>query len=303
MAFTPLLCLPPGQAQAQVIISEFLAVNDKGLPDAEGDRLHWIEVHNAGDSRVNLAGWSLTDNAKDLVKWKFPAVNIEGGDYLLVFASGKNRVEPSEGLHTSFKLAGNGEYLAIVKPDGKTVAHYFFMKYPKQRDDISYGISADWKPDASSPASVIAKQVYFLTPTPGVPNGKMLVGKVAKLVFSHKHGFYEESFELEIKSQPPGSQIRFTSDGTGPSRENGSVLNGPLTIDKTTVIRAAAFKLGHKATKVVTRTYLFLEDVVRQSPDGLPPPGFHYEWGRNVVDYGMDPVSYTHLPLPTILLV
>ena len=277
-----------GQVQARVIISELLAVNDKDLKDADGDHADWIELHNAGDATIDLAGWALTDDAKDLGKWMFPAVKIEAGGFLLVFASGKNRANPDGELHASFKLGAGGEYLGLVRPDGQTVAHHFVMKYPKQRDDVSYGVPADWKPSPASSTSVIAGQVYFLRPTPGGPNGETLTGRVAKLAFNQPHGFYEEPFELSITSQTPGAQIRYTTDGSVPTEGSGQVLNGTLNISKTSVIRAAAFKPGHKPTKVVTQTYLFLEDVVRQSPDGLPPAGFHYEWGANRVDYGMD---------------
>ena len=277
-----------GQVQARVIISELLAVNDKDLKDADGDHADWIELHNAGDATIDLAGWALTDDAKDLGKWMFPAVKIEAGGFLLVFASGKNRANPDGELHASFKLGAGGEYLGLVRPDGQTVAHHFVMRYPKQRDDVSYGVPADWKPSPASSTSVIAGQVYFLRPTPGEPNGETLTGRVAKLAFNQPHGFYEEPFELSITSQTPGAQIRYTTDGSVPTEGSGQVLNGTLNISKTSVIRAAAFKPGHKPTKVVTQTYLFLEDVVRQSPDGLPPAGFHYEWGANRVDYGMD---------------
>jgi hypothetical protein len=81
------LANPSGQSQ--VIISEFLAVNDKGLEDADGDRSDWIELHNAGDVTIDLAGWALTDDATVLAKWMLPSVKIEAGGYLLVFASGK----------------------------------------------------------------------------------------------------------------------------------------------------------------------------------------------------------------------
>ncbi|MDP7442161.1 MAG: lamin tail domain-containing protein, partial [Verrucomicrobiota bacterium] len=277
-----------GQAQARVIISEFLAVNDKGLVSAGGERSDWIEIHNAGDATIDLAGWTLTDDAENLAKWTFPAVKIEAGGYLLVFASGADRVRPDRELHANFKLGASGEYLGLVQPGGRAVAHHFVMKYPKQRDDISYGIPAGWQPDPTSKASVIAGPVYFLRPTPGAPNGQTLAGKVVKLTFSQPHGFHGEPFELMITSQTPGAVVRYTTDGSVPTIDSGRVLDGALTVAQTTVIRAAAFKPGHKPTKVVTQTYLFLEDVVRQSYDGLPPAGFHYEWGSNRVDYGMD---------------
>ena len=135
-----LMFLPFNQIEARVIISEFLAVNDKGLNDQDGDRSDWIEIRNTGTEKVDLTGWSLTDDATDLAGWKFPAVTIEAGGYMLIFASGKNRSNPGEELHANFKLNANGEYLGLVKPDGQTVAHHFLMKYPKQKDDVSYGM-------------------------------------------------------------------------------------------------------------------------------------------------------------------
>ena len=289
MAFICLLALPLGQAEARVIISEFLAVNEKGLKDADDDRSDWIEVHNAGGKTVDLAGWSLTDDIKNLAGWKLPAVKVEAGGFLLVFASGKNRATAGEELHADFKLGAGGEYLGLIKPDGRTVSHHYVMKYPKQRDDVSYGVPADWKPDADSATSGIGNTVFFLKPTPGAPNGSVLNGTVAKLAFSQPHGLYDEPFDLTISTETPGVTLRYTTDGSVPTIDSGTVLEGGLLkMEKTTVLRVAGFKPGFKPTKVVTRTYLFPKDIVRQSPDGLPPNGFPYEWGFNYVDYGMD---------------
>ena len=38
-------------------------------------------------------------------------------------------------------LDSNGEYLALVKPDGKTISSEY--NYPKQKTDVSYGISSN----------------------------------------------------------------------------------------------------------------------------------------------------------------
>src|SRR5690606_41145562 len=35
-------------------------------------------------------------------------------------------------LHANFKLSADGEYLALIKPDGKTVCHAYAPKYPNQ---------------------------------------------------------------------------------------------------------------------------------------------------------------------------
>lgn len=127
------------RAQSNLVISEFLAINDSGLRDENGDYSDWIELHNPSPLTVNLSGWSLTDEADQLTKWQFPATNLAARGFLVVYASGKNRRTPGAPLHTNFKLDGDGEYLALVQPDGQTVASEFAPRYPEQYPDIPYG--------------------------------------------------------------------------------------------------------------------------------------------------------------------
>jgi hypothetical protein len=127
-----------GPAIGAVRINEFLAENDGLVRDEDGATPDWIELHNNGPAAVNLDGWFLTDDAADLRKWRIPAVTLQPGGYLLVFASGKDRTNGT--LHTNFQLDNAGEYLALVQPDGTTVAHEFAPEYPRQRANISYGL-------------------------------------------------------------------------------------------------------------------------------------------------------------------
>ena len=48
----------------------------------------------------------------------FPSTSLEAGEYLVVFASEKDRAVSGEQLHTNFALSGDGEYLALVSSDG-----------------------------------------------------------------------------------------------------------------------------------------------------------------------------------------
>lgn len=121
-------------------ISEFMAVNDRGLDDEDRDEEDWIEIHNAGPDTVNLDGWYLTDSSGNLTKWEFPSVALESDGYLVVFASGKDRRNPANELHTNFKLSGTGEYLGLVRPDGVTVVSEYSPAYPAQASDVSYGL-------------------------------------------------------------------------------------------------------------------------------------------------------------------
>ena len=46
-------------------------------------------------------------------------------------------------MHADFKLDGDGEYLALVAPDGQTVVHEFAPQFPTQVTDIAYGVAPD----------------------------------------------------------------------------------------------------------------------------------------------------------------
>ena len=127
-------------AQETVLITEFMAANNGPVLDQDGDASDWIEIYNPGNTTVNLAGWKLTDDAADLSKWTFPATNLAAGNYLLVFASGKNRAVAGQQLHTSFALDNAGEYLALVKPDGVTIAHQYAPIFPPQINGVAYGV-------------------------------------------------------------------------------------------------------------------------------------------------------------------
>ncbi len=127
---------------AQPIINEILASNDGVIQDVDGDYSDFIELYNAGDAPINLGGWHLTDDAGELDKWQLPAVNLPAGQYLVVFASGKDRAAPGSQLHTNFALGAEGEFLALVRPD-LSIASQFAPSFPPQYENISYGVGSD----------------------------------------------------------------------------------------------------------------------------------------------------------------
>lgn len=270
-------------AHAQVTVTEFMASNGKTLADQDGDYSDWIELYNADTNAVNLDGWYLTDSASQLTKWRFPGTNLAPQRFLVVFASGKNRATPGAQLHTSFSLNAGGEYLALVKPDGVTIASEFAPEFPEQFKDISYGAV----PGTNA-------YYYFTKPTPGASNAVGYIAFVADTKFSHDRGFYTTNFDLAITTETTNAAIRYTTNGTPPTAATGILYAGPIPINRTTVIRATAFKTGFLPSNVDSHTYLFLGDVIRQSSDGRAPPGWPTSWGANVVDYGMDPDVVTN---------
>lgn len=126
---------PPAQPTPR--ITELLARNPGPLEDEDGDTSDWLELHNPGDMPYDLTGHHLTDNLDDRTKWQFGATIIPPRGYLVVFASSKDRNDPEGLLHTNFKLAGDGESLALTDPAG--VVLDVIADYPGQVQGVAYG--------------------------------------------------------------------------------------------------------------------------------------------------------------------
>ncbi|MGK0188384.1 MAG: hypothetical protein ACI9R3_004178 [Verrucomicrobiales bacterium] len=137
-----LLWLIPS-AQADLVISEFMASSSSSSEflDEDGESSDWIEIHNNGATAVELSGYYLTDDPAKLDLWRFPARTLEGGGYLIVFASGNDRNEDDGELHANFRLSSAGDFLALVAPDGQTIVHSYAPVYPEQFEDESFGLA------------------------------------------------------------------------------------------------------------------------------------------------------------------
>jgi hypothetical protein len=450
-------------------ITEFVASNDDGLLDYDGAASDWLEIYNSGDAAVDLSGMHLTDTPGNLTRWTVPnGVSLEGGGYLLVFASSKNTVKPNGELHTNFALSAGGEFLALVDTNGTTILDQYTPEFPGQFEDISYGramansgspttllvsganvkallptdgsLGAHWRDvdfdDAAWPISgptglgyennpldainytsliqtplasgtrgayvrikfnlaslddigrltlrmkyddgfaayingvpvaqanvpetlqwdssasathddaasilfedfdaseairslrvgenvlaihalnqpggsdmllvpelvaqpmaiVTPEQLgYFAVPTPGYGNGNNVLGYVAEPVFGTPHGFYSTTQSVAITTPTPGAIIVFTTNGSTPTVDanlnvtNGTLYTGPLSISSTTTVRARAFKTGFEPSFVEAGSYIFVSDVVNQSPAGQVPAGFPAN-GVNgqSMNYGID---------------
>ena len=139
---------------------------------------------------------------------------------------------------------------------------------------------------------------------------------VADTKFSVNRGFFSDPFTVAISSATEGAKIRYTMDGSEPRPGRGELYDGPIEIDRSTVLRAIAFKDGSTPTNVDTNTYIFLDDVLEQSrdPDGFPSRWDSSKYRDSNADYEMDPAIVENadyrgemeealLAIPTLSLV
>ncbi len=257
-------------ASPPLVITEVMSSNKGALTDEDGDASDWVEIFNSSDAPVALKHFWLSDDPEAPRKWAFPDRALGPGEFLVVFASGKDRRD-GDVLHANFSLRAQGEYLGLGSEEEAIQA--FEPKLPKLDQNQSFGVVFQ------GGEAQLEKTGALLEATPGAPNtASWALPRVKDTKFSVDRGFYESPITVEITSATPGAEIRYTTDGRLPSETWGEVYTGPLEVATTTTLRALAIAEGHVSSDVDTQTYIFPKDVVKQpkSPEGWPRtrPGY-----------------------------
>ena len=146
-----------GPVPASVLINEILAMTDGASLDDAGEPSDWIELHNPGDSAMDLEGWSITDGWDEGAEpWPLPAGTVlDPGAFLVLWCDD----QPEQGaLHLGFTLYYDGEILDLLDPDGAIGAE---TRFGFMDPDVSWARVPDgsdlWR--------------YLDPPTPGAANG------------------------------------------------------------------------------------------------------------------------------------
>ena len=133
-------------------ITEYMTKNKRSNYDKYGNYYDWIEIYNPTDSKYTLDNLYVTDNEKNLRKFKIPSTVIESHGYLIVYFAG-DKTNYEDGIYADFKLSSDDKYIIIT--NGEKVIDK--VELVELVDNISYGkVENKWK--------------YFSTPTPGYSN-------------------------------------------------------------------------------------------------------------------------------------
>lgn len=122
----------------EIIINEYMSSNGDSLMDVDGDHEDWIELYNPTSEAINISGYYLSDDSGNPFRWQFPENTIiEAHSFLLVWASGKDKVAPNGEIHTNFSISRSGEPLILTAPDRITLVDQIVpMALPR---NVSYG--------------------------------------------------------------------------------------------------------------------------------------------------------------------
>ncbi|HEX2898128.1 MAG TPA: CotH kinase family protein, partial [Bacteroidia bacterium] len=122
-----------------LVINEFLAVNQSGATDETGQFEDWIELFNNTQSTLVLTGLYLTDDVLNPVKCALPAGTIIAPQGLLVVWADEDPTTTGN-VHCNFKLSGQGE--SILLSNGGTLT-LDSLDYGPQSADVSQGRCPD----------------------------------------------------------------------------------------------------------------------------------------------------------------
>ena len=267
---------------AHLTITEFCASNLNTIADEDGDYPDWIELENLSDSRIDIRRYYLTDDPRTPNKFRLPSFTLAPGDRVIIFASGKTKERSRPPFHAPFKLANDGEYLALVERDSGSIIQEFSPAFPKQIPGFSYG--RPW-PTQSINTEANATFEILESPTPGSQNtAKKTLVKRPSPNFSPERGFYQKTIQLALSAKRENATILYTTNGSPPTKETAKQYTDPIQISKPTIVRAIAIYDG-QASAIVTHSYLFPSQVSQQKQ----PAGFPEKWANIPADYEMDP--------------
>ncbi|MCP4846798.1 MAG: hypothetical protein GY899_02490 [Verrucomicrobiaceae bacterium] len=228
-----------------------------GNPQLDNQASDWIELYNDSTSAVDLGNWSLSDDESNPQMWIFPEQTmIPAGGYLIILADNPPAaIDSAHYLHANFKLDGGGEFLGLFDDKGEPVSIAGTTKFPKQHDHYSYGLDSTGE-----------NYVFHETPTPGRKNsGNTFSGKADAPDFDIKGGFFPSAQTITLTSETPNATIRYTTDGTQPTENNGTLYTQPLRLNpiskkKGHCIRARSFMDGLIPSNTKTNSYLISQD-------------------------------------------
>ena len=93
--------------------------------DEDGDTPDWIEIYNYGEQNISLHDWSISDSENDNTPWKFPDISINSDEYLVIWASDKDRSQ----ISYARTLIEEGDIFKYIIPDSSTSTLWRFLSF------------------------------------------------------------------------------------------------------------------------------------------------------------------------------
>ena len=204
----------------------------------------WVELYNPTSSTIDITGWYLSDKKDRLQKAKVTqTTSVPAKGFTTLWFDHYSKWSKKT---IDMKLDCDGGTLYLSDTQANLVAS---LEYPEAVSRCSWARTADGG-DAWS---------YCANPTPGKSNAgsKFATERLEEPVIDTPSQFFSSSdIRLEV-TIPEGCTLRYTTDGSAPTEQNGETsLTGIFSTTDTRTFRFRLFRDGYLPSPVATRTFI-----------------------------------------------
>ncbi len=228
----------------EVVINEVVPYNTGIIKDARGVIYDWIELRNTSNHTVNLKGFTLSNDPEQPDKCKLPDYALKPNAYYIVFCS--DSISRKDGVHgyANFNISTQGEFLYLYDASGNLSDSVYVH-------DTIYGgsVGRDRKGTGF---------YLFEKPTPSKINGTGYRRKSGPVTADIASGIYNDVTGVTVSLSGKGA-IYYTTNGSEPTRAAGKLYTGPITLKKTTVIRARCYDGYDAGGDIASFSYIINE--------------------------------------------
>ncbi len=172
---------------------------------------------------------------------------VTSGLYTIVLPVAAPVFSPAAGTYTSAQAV-----TIISATSGATIRYTTDGSTPTETNGTIY-TNAPVSISVTTTLQAIAFEGGF-TDSP-VTSGIYTITKVAAPTFSPAVGAYTNAQTVTITSVTIGATIRYTTDGSTPTKTHGTVYSKAVSITATTTLKAIAYKSGFTDSAVTGSTY------------------------------------------------
>lgn len=208
-----------------------------------GGYYDWLELRNVSSSSINLRDYTLTDDPDEPTKYRLPDTVLKPGKKFMVLCSGEKDLSRFKVCWYDFALDTAGDAVYIYDSAG----------------NLSDKAGVYNVPLRGSIGRLDGQAGFFLfrKATPEAQNFNGFRFRTERPEALTAPGVYNDIDSLSVELTGSGT-IYYTLDGTSPS-EYGIVYSGPISLNRTTVIRAMAVENGKMISSCASFSYIINE--------------------------------------------
>lgn len=233
-------------AASPLVINEVMVYNDSYNRQPDGEYYDWVELKNVSEEPIMLAEYYLSDDKDNPMLWRLPERYLDPGALLVVHCSGTSDLSTSDTVHSNFSLNSTSERLYLTSAAQQRVTDYVWL----------HDIFKDWTVGRMDGQSGF---FYLSSPSPWSGNRGNAYRYISDQPVSlGEDGIYNDVTSVSVELEGSG-RIFYTTDGSRPD-ESSAEYTEPITLDKTTVIRAINVQDGAAPSRAITLSYIINEN-------------------------------------------